>query len=168
MDEVALDYRNTDRHPPKSSLVRYVYKSAESRYLFGAMKTFCLSLVCLVFLAIIPSARSDDTDVTKVHFTSHFTLTATGGTIVADVKPADDLSGIEKLRVLFNDYVDKMETRNQMRSSSKRVHYTLYDTPTGVRITMESGDYRTIGTIHDFLKHQIKALKTGDSTTVTY
>jgi len=88
---------------------------------------------------------------------------------LVDLKPADDLSGIEKLRVLFNDFVDKMKSRNsQISSSSKRVQYILYDTPTGVRITMESEDYRTVGAIHDFLKHQIKALKTGDSTTITY
>ena len=114
--------------------------------------------------------------------THHFTLTKNGGEIGVLAKDAADSESRDQIRMHLShiahafadgDFDIPMFVHDQvppgvatMKAKKDRIQYRYEETESGGRVVISTQDSEARGAIHEFLKFQIRAHKTGDSLDV--
>ncbi len=114
--------------------------------------------------------------------THHFRLLADGGYVQVEANKADDTATRDAIRTHLQDMEKKFSagdfsapefTHKQtppgvpaMKKLKAQITYQYEDLPGGARLRMSSQDPKALAAIHEFLKFQIAAHKTGDPETV--
>ena len=114
--------------------------------------------------------------------THHFLLKADGGIIAVIANDKKDTATREQIRMHLahiahafaqGDFDIPMFVHDQtppgvpaMKRLAKQIHYDPHNTEEGGEVIISSSSAEAIRAIHDFLLFQIRAHKTGDSTTL--
>jgi hypothetical protein len=115
--------------------------------------------------------------------THHFLLYADGGAIEVTANSAEDTESRDQIRKhlghiarMFSEgnFKAPMLIHEQtppgvpvMQRMKAEIRYAYEETERGGRVSIKTGDVEALAAVHDFLRFQIKAHKTGDTTEVS-
>jgi len=113
----------------------------------------------------------------------HFTLTGSGGTILAEARSPSDSASRDAIRTHIRHIAAAFAAGNfempmfihgrtppgvpAMKRLKDRISYSARDTDRGAEVVVETSDHEALEAVHQFLQFQIEDHHTGDSLEVS-